>query len=413
MNISLMKKKVNVVIGSLDVGGAERHLVGVLPKLVASGWVVEVLTLTRKGILAPQVENQGIVVTNLLSSCYSKFFEKLPRFIGRCLRIFLTIIILAKRLRQEKDTIVHFFLPESYVLGMFAALFSQFSGPKIMSRRSLNLYQRKRLGMAWIESKLHQKVTAVLGNSMAVLNELEKEGVPLEHLRLIYNGVELDSFSLVKPRSLVRKELGISSEALVMIIVANLIYYKGHADLFEALASMHKQLPKEWALICVGRDDGIGHSLKDKAEQSGVSQNIFWLDSRSDIPDLLSCADIGILCSHQEGFSNAVLEGMAAGLPMVVTDVGGNKEAVIDGVTGYVVPPKNPNALATAVLALVNEPDQLKAFGEKGKKRVQEHFSLKMCVKSYLDLYESLLNQHECPLPMTTGFEQWFQEKYS
>ncbi|MDZ4057391.1 MAG: glycosyltransferase, partial [Polynucleobacter sp.] len=96
--------------------------------------------------------------------------------------------------------------------------------------------------------------------------------------------------------------------------------------------------------------------------------------------------DIGVLCSHEEGFSNAVLESMAARLPMIVTDVGGNAEAVEDGVTGYVIPPKNPVELARALQRLALDPDR-RLIGERGRERVETHFSMATCINDYLSLY--------------------------
>mgnify|MGYP000622031839 CR=1 FL=1 len=122
-----------------------------------------------------------------------------------------------------------------------------------------------------------------------------------------------------------------------------------------------------------------------------VPDNVVSLAKLYGVADLLTLADIGLLCSHEEGFSNAVLEGMAAGLPMVVTDVGGNKEAVLHGKTGYVVPARDSKALANALLALVNNREQAIAFGLAGQARVKAQFALETCVNAYIKLYEECL----------------------
>jgi glycosyltransferase involved in cell wall biosynthesis len=112
---------------------------------------------------------------------------------------------------------------------------------------------------------------------------------------------------------------------------------------------------------------------------------------RSDIASLMSASDVGVLCSHQEGFSNAILEAMAAGLPMIVTDVGGNAEAVLAGETGLVVPPSHPEALAEALVSLARDPLLRKAFGEAGRARLETRFRLDSCVARYHALYRGLL----------------------
>jgi len=176
----------------------------------------------------------------------------------------------------------------------------------------------------------------------------------------------------------------------VMSIVANLIPYKGHADLVDALALAAPDLPSGWRLLCLGRNDGIGDCLRQRAAMAGIGDNILWLGSRRDVPQILAASDIGLLVSHQEGFSNAVLEGMAAGLPMVVTDVGGNAEAVADGDTGYVVPARDPQALAAAIRRVARDP-QRRLMGERGRERIHQHFSLDACVDAYERLYEEAM----------------------
>jgi glycosyltransferase involved in cell wall biosynthesis len=102
-----------------------------------------------------------------------------------------------------------------------------------------------------------------------------------------------------------------------------------------------------------------------------------------------------MLCSHQEGFSNAVLEGMAASLPMIVTNVGGNAEAVLDGECGIVVPPSDPPRLAEAIARLAKSPELRTAFGGAARRRVTEHFSLESSVEAYDAMYRALLSGAE------------------
>jgi len=170
-------------------------------------------------------------------------------------------------------------------------------------------------------------------------------------------------------------------------MVANLIPYKGHADLIQAFATIRDQLPPDWTCLCIGRDDGIGATLRAQAQAAGIGEHMRFLGSRQDVADLLCASDVGVLCSHEEGFSNAVLEGMAAGLPMVVTDVGGNGEAVIDGSTGVVVPARHPEALGQALLEMGLDSLKRKAMGERGALRAQGTFSMRSCVEQYIAMY--------------------------
>ena len=122
-----------------------------------------------------------------------------------------------------------------------------------------------------------------------------------------------------------------------------------------------------------------------------MSDYILFIGESDEVESLYSTADIGVLPSHQEGFSNSILEGMAAALPMIVTSVGGNAEAVIDKKTGFVVPPHRPDLLGEAVISLADNPDQRRKFGKSGRERVEELFSLDSCINAYEKVYMDVL----------------------
>jgi glycosyltransferase involved in cell wall biosynthesis len=111
------------------------------------------------------------------------------------------------------------------------------------------------------------------------------------------------------------------------------------------------------------------------------------MGQRNDIPRLLAASDIAVLPSHEEGFSNVILESMAAGLPVVATRVGGNPEAVIDGETGWLVAPHRPTELALKIMDLLSEPEKARSWGEYGRQVVKEKFAAEKMVEAYLELY--------------------------
>lgn len=251
-------------------------------------------------------------------------------------------------------------------------------------------------GMVWVERWLHPRMNAVLGNSKAVVRELKEEGVQRDHLGLLYNGVDLAHFKSLPSRSSVRKDLGINERALFIVCVANLIPYKGHADLIDALGEIRMELPSDWVIAMVGRDSGIGFELSLLAEKNGIAEHVLWLGEREDATAIYSAAEIGVLSSHEEGFSNSVLEGMAAGVAMVVTDVGGNGEAVINGECGIVVSAQNPSALGKAMLTLIKDPNLRARMARAGHQRVVDQFSLEICVAQYAGLYRALMREPNC-----------------
>jgi glycosyltransferase involved in cell wall biosynthesis len=233
-------------------------------------------------------------------------------------------------------------------------------------------------------------MSAVLGNSRAVAVELRAEGVRADRLGIIYNGIDAAPFRQGAGKPEAKTALGLSPTTLVMTIVANLIGYKGHADLFDALALAKPRLPADWKLLVVGRDDGIGAALRERAAAGGIADNVVFLGPRRDVPALYAASDIGLLVSHEEGFSNAVLEGMAAGLPMIVSDVGGNPEAVLDGESGLVVPARNPQRLAEAIVRLASDPTLRTRLGTAAAGRIAQNFTIEHCAARYDALYRTL-----------------------
>ena len=137
-----------------------------------------------------------------------------------------------------------------------------------MSRRSLNNYQQRHPLLTPIERWLHGKMHAVLGNSRAVLTQLEDEGVAADKLGLIYNGLDVSQFKPSASKVELRKNLSLPVDALVLLTVANFIPYKGHSDLLKALCRVNQTLPQPWVLLLVGRDDGICAALKTKHVRS-------------------------------------------------------------------------------------------------------------------------------------------------
>jgi glycosyltransferase involved in cell wall biosynthesis len=382
------RKRVLFVIGSLEVGGAERHVVQVATRLKERGWNTEVFVLKPGGPLTPTLKQAGVHIYGVQLPQWVSRFIKNDRLYSR-IGLLVTSIRLFSILWLRRPYILHFFLPAAYVIGGLVSIFS-FVPVQIMSRRSLNKYQSAHPLFARIEHFLHPKMNFVCGNSHAVTKELNGEGVSNERLRFIYNGIDLEPFAKPFDKARLQAELGLAEQSFVFVLVANLIPYKGHTDLIKALGLVKDELPENWVVLCLGRDDGIGASLRQEADSLGLNGRVHFLGSRPDVPNILRISDVGLLCSHEEGFSNAVLEGMAAGLPMVVTDVGGNAEAVIDSVTGFVVPPHNPSVLADALLRVSRLADR-KAMGDRGRVRVQEEFSIKACIDGYEALYNDAL----------------------
>jgi glycosyltransferase involved in cell wall biosynthesis len=373
----LSPTQVAIVTSRLDVGGTERHLVRVLPELKRKGIDVILYLMERGGVLENGLVEQGVRV------------EGPHRVWPNFLRWPAATVRLALWLRRERPGLVHFFLPRPYLYGSIAA---ELAGHRrrIMSRRSLANYMQRHPLASRLERLMHRRTAGLIGNSMAVVAQLEAEVSDHQKLALIHNGVEVPPPMAKTERERMRRDLGIDHDTLVIVIVANLLHYKGHQDLFEALSLVKEQLPTPWLLLAIGRDGGIAAQLADVARALGIDGNVKWLGEQPVIERLLNCCDIFVLPSHQEGFSNALLEAMAAGLPAIATAVGGNVDAVIDGESGLLVNPKDPAGLAAAILRLAKDELLRRRLAAAARDRVHRHFSLESCIERYETLYNAM-----------------------
>jgi len=379
-----------VVVNQLGIGGTEAHLRQVLPALAGRGFRIRLFSLGGAGEHGRPFERAGIPVDAPGAAL------RLPR--GRIFglpRRVLTAIALIGTLRRLGPKLVHCYLPEAYMTGALAA---RLAGIRTvaMSRRSLNDYQRRRPLLGWTERRLHRLTRFATANSRAVAEELVAEGFPPSNVALIHNGIAPGSTD-APSRTAIRQILGLPPDAIVFVMVANLLAYKGHAALLSALAAAAPCFGKPWRVLFPGEDRGLGIALQRQAMAAGLADNILWLGPRGDVRELLAAADVGLLTSTGEGFSNAILEYMAAGLPVIATDVGGNPEAVVDGRTGILVPPDAVEPLANALVSLARDPETARRMGAEGRRRVEECFSLDTCLDRYERVYRAILSGAEIP----------------
>ena len=307
-----MPKKILVVVNSLNIGGTENHISQIFPRLDRDKYQVIVYTTHEKGYFANDLSRQGIPV---YSSLLAEWLHGLGKY-AKPLAYFFSFLKLSQLNIIHRPDIIHCYLPGAYLMGGITSRF-RMSAHLVMSRRGLNNYQKKYPILTKLEKRMHRHCSMILGNSHKVLNQLKSEVSNESQLSCIYNGIDTNQYQ----RKLM-KDPNFFDHHFIITIVANLFAYKGHLDLLKALALIQHQLPKNWLLLCVGRDAGELASLKKYVDQHDLSDHVQWLGERNDIVDILSLSSIGVLCSHEEGFSNSILEGMSCKVPMVVTDVG-------------------------------------------------------------------------------------------
>ncbi len=380
-------KKVVYLIGSLGRGGAESQTVMLAAKIQECGYRSIIFVLEAGGDLEDEATRFGVPV---VSGGYDSQASRV-RKIGMLIRVFFR---LQKVLSRERPDVIHGVLP---LANLFAALGGRVGRVPfiVTSRRALNTHQDRVPGWRHVDRLSSLLSHVLVANSEAVKRDtIGREGTPADKIHVIYNGVELSCMEdSARIRTEVREELGITLGAPVAIMVANLIPYKGHRDALSAMALLQDDLP-DLRFVMVGEDRGIGVELRVLAETLGVANNVIWLGLRKDIARLLAAADIYVSASHEEGFSNALLEALAAGKEIIATRVGGNPELLGNGALGRLVSPRSPSELADAVRVVVRAEGDQRASADSRRKAL-ERYSPQHMVKNYLALYGfEVMEQH-------------------
>lgn len=346
------------MIDKMARAGAQRHLLQVVSGLDRRHFRPTVCCLLERGPLAGELEERGVAVETL----------GLKNIMG--VRFTRAVYGLRGVIRRRRITLVHSYLFAANIVSPFAGFLSRV--PVITSRRDTGFWKRERHILAHrVCNALTDRITA---NSPAVLGYCRrKEGVGEEKVALIRNGIVVPA----KPP----ETAGRPPDAITFGCLGNIRPVKGYEYLLAALSELkEKNIPFE-ALIA-GRvlDPGYNRLLAGLVERYRLKDRIEFLGEVADIDGFLNRIDVFVLPSLSEGFSNALLEAMAAGRPAVATDTGGNREAVEEGKNGFVVPPGDPGALAAKLEFFAEKPKLLNEFGKRGRETITRYFSVdKMC----------------------------------
>jgi glycosyltransferase involved in cell wall biosynthesis len=372
-------RRILFVIGSLAIGGAERQLVTLAAALAHRGASIQVFTLEAGGPLQDELARAGVEVIDGGYDSRVRFALKLPLLVRAQWRLVRTLL-------RWHANVVHAFLPLAGLLAVNAGRLCRVS-KVVVARRALGTHQERHPYWRWVDRFVSRMAHVVTANANAVAADAAiREGIPLTKIRVIPNGIEVSNFQLDDARRReIRSALRLDGHELAVVCTANLIPYKGHHDLLEAFARLAHERPAS-RLFLVGSDRGVGTSLAARAVELGVAANVVQLGHRDDIAALLGAMDLGVLASHEEGLSNAILEYLAAGLPVVATDVGGTAEILRDLPGCRLVAAHDPQGLAAALLALLDEaPDAARRLARRHA--VTQRFSVDAMVERHLELY--------------------------
>lgn len=380
--------KILYIIDSfIKMGGAEKNLIQLALGLKGRGEHVQMVFCLKGGPLVHALSKQGIEVLDL----------QLERVYGvAALKAVMKIVSYVKK--NEIDLIMTYHLGSDF-LGIILSILCGI--PIISSRRDMGFSLRKRhIVFYMFANRFFDAITAV---SNAVKESIcEKQKADPKKISVVYNGIDSSIFLIEADRSHLKKEMGLDPNSAIVGCFAHLWPIKGHKYLIEAAVIVLKKIPETQFLLVGGYDSGEAKKtykkLVELTEKKNVIDKIIVAGSRDDIPLILSLVDISVIPSLSEGFSNSILEAMAAAKPVVATDVGGNPEAVIDGKTGHLVPPADPKAMADALLKLLLYPELRCEMGLKGRQRVETEFSLNGMVNRYEDLLKYVHFRNKTPI---------------
>ncbi len=298
----------------------------------------------------------------------------------------------ARLLHEREIDVLHTHDFYTNVFGMAGAVLSRAPVARIASRRETRGMRSR--AQKFIERRAYAHAHAVVANAEAVRRELISEGVRAGKIVTLYNGLDLNRVTppenSEREETLARLSLSGAAGKRLVTIVANMRHpVKDHKTFLRAARRVRAEIP-DAAFVLAGEGELL-ESLRTFAAELGLESDAFFIGSCAQVAELLKVSEVCALSSTHEGFSNSILEYMAAARPVVVTDVGGAREAVVEGETGYIVRAGDDEAMAARIISLLREPQRAHEMGARGRLVVEENFSCAAQLARTEELYEKLL----------------------
>ena len=360
-------------------GGSERQMIQMVKLLRDSGdYQVHVAALSTGGVLTPEIERLQvpIVYFPLTSFHDATMVRQTRRFLSY--------------LKKHQIKIVHSHDFYSNIFAMSGSTLARIRG-RIASKRETT--GTRTPAQTTIEGYAFRLAHAVVANAAAVKEQLITQGINGDKVEVIYNGIDLTRF----------RQNGHAGEALQLLnlasvqgrplvtMVANFEFrVKDHPMLLRAAQRVKAEVPE--ALFIMGGEGELREETEKLAEQLGLKETCLFIGRCASVPDPLAASDICVLSSQAEGFSNSILEYMAAGRAVVATDVGGASEAIVEGETGYLVKSGDDQAMAERIISLLQDPDRRLTMGSNGRRLVEQRFSCESRLANTSALYQKFLS---------------------
>ncbi|MBT2392541.1 glycosyltransferase [Streptomyces sp. ISL-1] len=372
--------RVCLMIGQLGLGGAEKQVVMLARGLAARGIETTLLLLYEGGPREAELSGSGVTAVSLGYRGINRPWvhpvaAAKDGAVG--VRAFTQLVT---HLRRTRAQVFHAYLFDCYIAAAPAARLAR-TPVCVAGRRSLGTFKEGRRGLLAMERAATGMTDFVVANAHAVAEEARRqEGLPQGKIAVIHNGMEERDFRTATPADL-------TTDLPVVLCVANLRTYKGHQYLLDAVGRM-QQKGQRCTLVLIG--EGPERSpLQKQADRLGI--DVRFLGHRTDVPAFLARADVVVLPSLEEGLSNAVMEAMAVGRPVVATAVGGTPELLRE--RGVLVPPADTDALAQGLQWMLTDRAAAARLGKAARRWALENLSADTMVERHISLYQELLER--------------------
>lgn len=381
-----MRPSVLHLVSSFHTGGSERQAVQLVRLLKESGrYDVHLACLDGGGSLRDEVERLGLpaIPEYRLTRFYDAgMIKQLRRF--------------ASHLGERRVEVVQTHDFYTNVFGMIGAWLARVP-VRIAARRETTGWRSP--AQKRVERFAYRLAHRVVANAEAVKRQLVSEGGAARKIEVVYNGLDLERLrrpaGVTREATLARFGLPADQRCRFVTIVANLRHpVKDHPTFLRAARRVRKQHPA--ARFILAGEGELTAAMRELAAQLGLTDQTHFIGRSERIAELLSISDVCVLSSRAEGFSNSILEYMAAARPAVVTDVGGAREAITDGLTGFIVPPGDDRLMGDRIALLLGDAELAREMGRRARMKVEEEFSC----RAQLDRIERL---YGCLLPRARG----------
>lgn len=374
-----MKKKIKVLffIDSFRIGGMHRQILYLVKHLDRDIFEPIMCTSRPDGGLRGEYEKTGC---KLLDLGWEKALD--PKTVHRLIKV----------LNSQKPDIVFISMAQNLFYFRLAQLFCRKKAVQIGSFRALtfwkgHLNKRNRFLDDLFSKWLYASSDTVVVNSDAMKDHYSKiiNTNPQNPIITIYNGSDFN-FPITKSESNVKQELNIQDDDILIVMVARLDPWKDFNTLISVASIVAEKDPR--AKFAIIGDGELRNKLEYKISEDDLEGSVFLVGEKKDAYNYINAADISVLSTKGEGFSNSILESMYLGKPVIATDVGGNTE-IIDktGEFGILIPPKSPEFFAEEILKLMTDANRRRLIGEAAKKRIIQLCSIEKLVSSYTSLF--------------------------